>query len=110
MNQTTATLPQLFLLDDATIIHFRETLSEQDQQALDQLLGQRTADHPAAPMAATQPVEHFLIALLLEQHKTLQFLVSRLNYYDHKLYLRRVKNVSSEETRSAIGDPRLRHP
>ncbi len=96
MNQTAATLPQLFFLDDATIIRFRDTLSEQDQQALDELFGQRTADHQTAPMVATQPVEHFLIALLLEQHKTLQFLVSRLNYYDQKLYLRRVKNMRSE--------------
>lgn len=97
MTQTVITHSQPFSLDHLAVRRFRETLFSQDQQALDELLEALQSRHPAtAPTGVAVPVELLLIALLLEQHKTLQFLVSRLNYYDQKLYLRRVKTIRGE--------------
>ncbi len=97
MTQSAITHPLPFYLEEAAIRKFRDTLSSPDQLALDELLEAFAADRQAAaPTAAALPLELLLIALLLEQHKTLQFLVSRLNYYDHKLFLRRVKNIPSD--------------
>ncbi len=106
MTQTLPDLEQCPGICETALARFRESLSRKDQQTLDTLFeNAKEACLSVTQQTPALPLELFLIALLLEQQKTLQFLVSRLNYYDQKLYLRRVKNV-----RCATETPSDRQP
>jgi hypothetical protein len=87
MAQTLPAIVKAFGTDNTLLAHFRGSLSPDDQQTLDGLLETAQAYQPVA--AQTTPpssMELLLLTLLLEQHKTVQFLLEQLNYYQQKLY------------------------
>jgi len=93
MTQTTnPMMARLFGVDEPTLARFRDNLSSEDKQVLDSLFDSAQVYNLAAAQAKYDlPMELILLAMLIEHQKTLRFLVDRLNYYDEKLYLKRVK-------------------
>ncbi len=93
MTQALTTTTRIFGIDEQTLANFRETLSPDDQQVLDGLLFDSTQTYSlaVAQAANTLPMDLLLLTMLMEHHKMLQFLIGQLNYYDEKLYQKRVK-------------------
>jgi hypothetical protein len=72
MGRTLPSITQVFHMEEAALSRFRRTLRPIDRQALDHLLD--AAQHhlsSAAYAAHTLPMEIFLLAMLLEQHKAI---------------------------------------
>lgn len=89
MTQTIPSAGKLAGSDDQILARFREALLPDDQQALDALIDSRqvsglTGEHGIS-------IALILFTILIEQQKTILFLVDRLNYYDRKLYWKQVK-------------------
>ncbi len=92
MTQALPTVAQLFGIDPSALERLQESLSQDDRQALEALFNSLKTYNLAAEQAAhTLPIELFLLTLLMEHHKVLQFLIGRRDYYDQKLYARQVK-------------------
>jgi hypothetical protein len=70
MGRTLPTISQVFLQEQRSFAHFRRALRRADQQALDDLFASARKHLAAAAYAADAlPMETFLLAMLLEQHK-----------------------------------------
>jgi hypothetical protein len=70
MGRTLPTISQVFLQEQHSFAHFRRALRRADQQALDDLFASARKHLAAAAYAADAlPMETFLLAMLLEQHK-----------------------------------------
>ncbi len=89
------TIPEIgevFGMDEITLALFTEMLSFTDQQVLSELLASTEIDRQVLEKSArAASLELLMLAILIQQQKTIQFLVSRLDYYDEKLYQKRVK-------------------
>jgi len=97
MTQTLPAISQLFKIEEQSLVRFRDTLTPGDQQVLDELFDSIQFYNPAVSQAAAAlPMELLLLTMLMEHHKMVQFLIDRLNYYDEKLYLKRVKRSPSQ--------------
>ncbi len=95
MSQKLSAVIQAFGINDESLSRFRETLSVENQQVLDDLLYSIQIYRPAVSVAGqVLPMELVLLTMLMEHHKMVQFLIGQLNYYDQKLYLTRVKQLS----------------
>lgn len=70
MGRTVPSITQAFIEEEQALSRFRRALRRSDQLALDELLSQ-ARQHLAAAAYATHvlPMETFLIAMLLEEHK-----------------------------------------
>jgi hypothetical protein len=71
MGRTTASITQVFLEEKAAFARFRRALRRQDQLVLDELFADAQQHLAAAGYAAhALPFETFLLAMLLEERKT----------------------------------------
>ncbi|HEX5635941.1 MAG TPA: hypothetical protein VFY78_02550 [Gammaproteobacteria bacterium] len=70
MGRTIPSITQVFLHEEQALTRFRRALRRSDQIALDELLS-NARQHVAAAAYATHvlPMETFLVAMLLEEHK-----------------------------------------
>lgn len=82
MGRTLPSITQAFLQEQESFARFRRALRRSDQQALDDLFASAQKHLAAAAYAAhALPLETFLMAMLLEEHKEvmrLRDLVERL--------------------------------
>ena len=79
MGRTLPSITQVFHMEEDSLKRFRRALRRSDQLALDELFTQAQKHLAAAAYAADmQPMEIFLIAMLLEEHKTAQKLKDQL--------------------------------
>lgn len=87
MGRTVPAIAQVFMQEEQSLLRFKRALRRSDQLALDELLSNARL-HIAAAAYATHvlPMETFLIAMLLEEHKEVRRLrddVERLRrHYD----------------------------
>ncbi len=79
MGRTVPSVTQVFEQEEQVIRRFRRVLRRADQGVLDELLSY-ARQHLAAATYATHllPMEVFLLAMLLEEHKEVQRLRQRL--------------------------------
>ncbi len=81
MGRTLPSVTQAFLLEEESYHRFRRALRRSDQLALDDLFAAARQHLAAAAYAANAlPMEIFLLAMLLEEHKEvlrLRYLVER---------------------------------
>jgi len=70
MGRTVPSITQVFMHEEQALTRFRRALRRSDQLALDELLD-NARQHIAAAAYATHvlPMETFLVAMLLEEHK-----------------------------------------
>lgn len=70
MGRTIPSITQVFMHEEQSLSRFRRALRRSDQLALDELLSS-ARQHIAAAAYATHvlPMETFLVAMLLEEHK-----------------------------------------
>ncbi len=70
MGRTVPSITQVFMHEEQSLSRFRRALRRSDQLALDELLS-NARQHIAAAAYATHvlPMETFLVAMLLEEHK-----------------------------------------
>lgn len=75
MGRTLPSITQVFLQEQEAFHNFRRALRRRDQAALDDLFA-LARQHLAAVACAAHPLpfEIFLLAMLMEEHKTIQFL------------------------------------
>jgi hypothetical protein len=79
MGRTLPSITQAFLQEQESFSRFRRALRRSDQLALDDLFVSAQKHLAAAAYAAhALPMETFLLAMLLEEHKLVQQLRSRL--------------------------------
>ncbi|PKO14933.1 MAG: hypothetical protein CVU39_12720 [Chloroflexi bacterium HGW-Chloroflexi-10] len=73
MGRTIPSVTQVFYQEEQALARFRRALRRSDQLVLDELLSY-ARQHIAAATYATHvlPMETFLIAMLLEEHKQVQ--------------------------------------
>lgn len=92
MAQDNPAAAQFFGITEASLTRFKEMLSPRDQQALDELF-ELSDTGPIATFLADHdlPAEFLFLAVLLEHHKTLTFLIEQQSVYGQKLYFKRVK-------------------
>jgi hypothetical protein len=82
MGRTLPTISQVFLQEQSRLSAFRRALRRSDQRALDELLTAARQHLAAAAYAADAlPMEIFLLAMILEEHKE----VMRLRHLIEKL-------------------------
>ena len=80
MGRTLATSTQLFQEEQAALARFRRALRREDQLILDDLFASAHRHLAAASFAAhISPFETLLLAMLIEEHKTVLRLRSRMN-------------------------------
>ncbi len=85
MGRTLPTISQAFLEEQKTFSSFRRALRRSDQLALDELFAAARKHLAAAAYAANAlPMETFLLAMLLEQHKEIQRLSNLLNEHQNE--------------------------
>jgi hypothetical protein len=87
MGRTIPSITQVFMNEEQSLSRFRRALRRSDQLALDELLSY-ARQHIAAAAYATHvlPMETFLVAMLLEEHKEVRRLrdeVERLRQQCH---------------------------
>jgi len=86
MGRTLPSITQAFYEEEAALSRFRRALRRSDQLALDELLVAARQHLAAAAYASNLlPMETFLLAMLLEEHKEVQRLrneVERLQKQD----------------------------
>ena len=87
MGRTVPSITQVFMNEEQSLSRFRRALRRSDQLALDELLSY-ARQHIAAAAYATHvlPMETFLVAMLLEEHKEVRRLrddVERLRQQYH---------------------------
>lgn len=87
MGRTVPSITQVFMNEEQSLSRFRRALRRSDQLALDELLSY-ARQHIAAAAYATHvlPMETFLVAMLLEEHKEVRRLrdeVERLRQEYH---------------------------
>lgn len=87
MGRTIPSITQVFMNEEQSLSRFRRALRRSDQLALDELLSY-ARQHIAAAAYATHvlPMETFLVAMLLEEHKEVRRLrdeVERLRQQYH---------------------------
>lgn len=70
MGRTVPAIAQVFMQEEQSLLRFKRALRRSDQLAMDELLS-NARQHIAAAAYATHvlPMETFLIAMLLEEHK-----------------------------------------
>ncbi len=79
MGRTLPSVTQNFLLEEESFSRFRRALRRSDQLALDELFVAARQHLAAAAYAAhALPMEIFLLAMLLEEHKEVQRLRTRV--------------------------------
>jgi hypothetical protein len=79
MGRTLPSSTQNFLLEEESFSRFRRALRRSDQLALDELFAAARQHLAAAAYAAhALPMEVFLLAMLLEEHKEVQRLRTRV--------------------------------
>ena len=79
MGRTLPSVTQNFLLEEESFSRFRRALRRSDQLALDELFVAARQHLAAAAYAAhALPMEVFLLAMLLEEHKEVQRLRTRV--------------------------------
>jgi len=79
MGRTLPSATQNFLLEEESFSRFRRALRRSDQLALDELFAAARQHLAAAAYAAhALPMEVFLLAMLLEEHKEVQRLRTRI--------------------------------
>ncbi len=84
MGRTVPSITQVFHEEQASLARFRRALRRSDQKALDELLSSAQQHLAAAAYAAhALPFEVFLLAMLLEEHKEVIRLRSRLDNLRH---------------------------
>ena len=83
MGRTLPPITQAFLEEEASFARFRRALRRSDQQALDDLFA-AARQHLAAASYASHalPFEVFLLSMLLEEHKEVMRLRSRVEKLD----------------------------
>jgi hypothetical protein len=80
MGRTIPSITLAFLEEQDSLLRFRRALRKSDQTALDDLLiSARQHLAPAAYAAYPLPLETFLLAMLLEEHKEVMRLRARLD-------------------------------
>jgi hypothetical protein len=80
MGRTLPSITQAFLEEQASFSRFRRALRRSDQLALDDLFASAHQHLAAAAHAAHPlPIETFLLAMLLEEHKRILHLQQLLN-------------------------------
>jgi hypothetical protein len=73
MGRTLPSVTQNFLIEEESFSRFRRALRRSDQLALDELFASARRHLAAAAYAAhALPMEIFLLAMLLEEHKEIQ--------------------------------------
>jgi hypothetical protein len=83
MGRTLPSITQEFLQEQEAFGRFRRALRRSDQIALDDLFALARLHLAAAAYAGhALPFETFLLAMLLEEHKTVQLLRQRLDALD----------------------------
>ena len=86
MGRTLPSITQAFLLEEESYHRFRRALRRSDQLALDDLFDAARQHLAAAAYAANAlPMEIFLLAMLLEEHKEvlrLRYQVEKINHGD----------------------------
>jgi len=79
MGRTLPSVTQVFLHEQESFLRFRRALRRSDQLALDELFVAARQHLAAAAYAAhALPMEIFLLAMLLEEHKEVQRLRTRV--------------------------------
>ena len=79
MGRTLPSITQAFLQEQDSFSRFRRALRRSDQRALDDLFASAQQHLAAAAYAAhALPFEMFLLAMLLEEHKEVQRLRTRV--------------------------------
>ena len=86
MGRTLPSITQSWHEEQAAFSRFRRALRREDQLALDDLFTNARNHLAAAAYAAnTLPMETFLLAMLLEEHKVILRLLSRLDELEQRL-------------------------
>jgi hypothetical protein len=81
MGRTLPSVTQVFLREQESFVRFRRALRRSDQHALDDLFAAAHQHLAAAAYAAhALPFEVFLLAMLLEEHKQVLRLQTRLEH------------------------------
>ncbi len=81
MGRTLPSITQVFLREQESFVRFRRALRRSDQRALDDLFAAAHQHLAAAAYAAhALPFEVFLLAMLLEEHKQVLRLRTRLEH------------------------------
>lgn len=85
MGRTLPSITMAFLEEQESFSRFRRALRRADQLALDELFAAARLHLAAAAYAANAlPMETFLLAMLLEEHKELQRLRARLEHLESR--------------------------
>ncbi|HVN55324.1 MAG TPA: hypothetical protein VMT46_13405 [Anaerolineaceae bacterium] len=86
MGRTLPSITQSWYEEQAAFSRFRRALRREDQLALDDLFTNARNHLAAAAYAANAlPMETFLVAMLLEEHKVVLRLHSRLDELEQRL-------------------------
>lgn len=102
MGRTVTSITQTFLRERAAFARFRRALRQGDQQVLDDLFASAQKHLSAASYAShALPFETFLLAMLLEEHKHVLRLQTRLEY----LYRSRGMGEQWDELFTPPGEP-----
>jgi len=102
MGRTLPSVTQFFLREQESFVRFRRALRRSDQRALDDLFAAAHQHLAAAAYAAhALPFEVFLLAMLLEEHKHVLRLQTRLEY----LYRSRGMGEQWDELFTPPGEP-----
>ena len=86
MGRTIPSITQVFMQEEQSLSRFRRALRRSDQLALDELLSLARL-HLAAAAYATNvlPMETFLVAMLLEEHKEVRRLRTEVELLQRSL-------------------------
>lgn len=86
MGRTLPSITQVFHMEEESLRRFRRALRRSDQLALDDLFTAAQKHLAAAAYAAnSQPMEIFLVAMLLEEHKTMLKLKEQVEAFKEKV-------------------------
>jgi len=84
MGRTLPTISQIFIQEQESFQRFRRALRRSDQLALDELFNAAQQHLPAASYVShALPMEVFLLAMLLEEHKEVLRIRRILEEYTH---------------------------
>lgn len=104
MGRTLPSVTQVFLREQESFVRFRRALRRSDQRVLDDLFASAHQHLAAAAYAAhALPFEVFLLAMLLEEHKQVLRVQTRLEH----LYRSSGLGEQWDELFSASGEPAL---
>ena len=85
MGRTLPTISQTFMEEQKNFSDFRRALRRTDQNVLDELFAAARKHLAAAAYAANAlPMETFLLAMLLEQHKEIHRLRNQIDLLDDR--------------------------